>query len=158
MPLLETVTDLHRQADVLRRRRYGMIECVEQRLSAVYLRPWPKLISLPEIWWLGKRYHRRTAGDRCLLYYNQPWGHESFLALTYIVTSRDATLKTCFEALRLLDEIALLKGVDSIVAEASNPRISNALLRRLGWQRHVKGSRRRHYIKRLYRCGMAVAE
>lgn len=156
MPLLETVTDLHRQADVLQRRRYGVIQCIEQRFSAVTLRPWPKVISLPEIWWWGKRFHRHRAGDRCLLYYNQPWGQESFLALKYIVSSRDVTLKTVFEALRLLDEIAGIKGVDAIVTEASNPRISNTLLTRLGWQRHVLTSRRRHYIKRLY--GSEVAQ
>lgn len=150
MPLLEKVTDLDRQADVLRRRRYGVIEFVDQRFSAVYLRPWPKVISLAEIWWWGNRFHHRTAGDRGLLYYNQPWGHENFLTLKYAVSSRDVTLPTCYGALQLLDEIARLKGTDAIVTEVSNRRISDRVLTRMGWERHLLNSRRRHYIKRFY--------
>ena len=49
-----------------------MIETVGGRLAAIHLRPWPKLVSLPELVPLGPRYHPAGTADRCLLYYNQP--------------------------------------------------------------------------------------
>jgi hypothetical protein len=49
-----------------------------------------------------------------------------------------------------LDEIARIKGIDALVCEAWNLRLSDRLLRRCGWERHVLHSRRRHFIKRFY--------
>ena len=74
----------------------------------------------------------------------------NYLALKYVVSHRETTLASFRGALRVLDEIARLKGVDALVCEASNPRISARLLRRWGWERHLPRSRRRHYIKRFY--------
>lgn len=146
----QSVVDLKHAADVLRRRRYGVIEIVDEQLRAVHLRPWPKVISVAEIWWLGSRFHRRAAGNRCLLYYNQPLGFGNFLTLKYVVSSSAATLKTFRGALVVLDEIARLKRSDAALCEASNLRISDRLLNRWGWQPHVPDSPRRHFIKRFY--------
>ena len=150
MPLFQTVRDLKRQADVLRKRAYGVI-CTEQgQLKEIRLRPWPKLISAAEISLWGNRFHNRAGGDCCWLYYNQPRRHRNFLALKYIVSSREATFKTFRRSLILLDEIARIKQTDAIVAELSNLRISDRLARRWGWEPHFPSSRRRHYIKRFY--------
>jgi hypothetical protein len=149
MPLFQTVTDLRRGAEALRRRRYGAIEMIDGRLKAIYLRPWPKLISCGEIWFqqflfLGGR------SDRCLLYYDQPWRAPNFLALKYLVSSRGATYRTVHRAAMVLDEVARIKRIDAIVCEAWNLRLSDRLLKRCGWERHFHTSRRRHYIKRFY--------
>jgi hypothetical protein len=150
MPLLVTVNDLQEGAAVLRRRRYGVIETTAGRLHAVRLRPWPKLISVGEVWWQEAFFHRGAAGDRCRLYYDQPRRMPSFLALKYVVTSHGASFATLLAALDVLDEIARLKDADAIVCEAWNRRISDRALARAGWERHVLHSRRRHYIKRFY--------
>jgi len=148
MPLFQTITDLDQQADVIRQRRYGVIEIEDHHFQAIHFRPWPKIISMAEIWWLGGRFHQNNQGDRCLLYYNQPRGNDDFLALKYIVSSRDATFATFRRALLILDCIALIKASKAIVAEVSNLRISDRLLTRWGWVSHVPQSKRRHFIKR----------
>ncbi len=150
MPLFQTVDDLQSQADTLKRRAYGVI-CIESgKLKEIVLRPWPKLISVAEISWLGNRTHDRTAGDYCWVYYNQPRRHRNFLALKYIVSSQQASFRTFRNSLIVLDEIARIKRSDAIVCELRNMRISDRLCRRWGWESHVPSSRRRHFIKRFY--------
>jgi hypothetical protein len=150
MPLFESITDLHAGASAIRRRRYGVIEMADGRLKAVHLRPWPKMISLGEIWLQEMIWRRTRAADRCLLYYDQPLRLPKYLALKYVVSSRGATFATARGAALVLDEIARIKQIDAIVCDAWNRRISDRLLRRWGWERHVPHSRRRHYIKRFY--------
>jgi hypothetical protein len=150
MPLFETVLDLREQADVLRRRAYGVIIISTGRLHAVHLRPWPKLLAARDVLGPGRPLTRDAGRDTCWLYYNQPCRHRRFLALKYIVSSPHATFQTLRGALVVLDEIARLKGTDAIVAEVRNLRISHRLLRRWGWERQLVSSRRRHYIKRFY--------
>lgn len=150
-PWFETVTDLRAGAEVLRRRRYGVIEVADERLVRVRLRPFAKWISLPEQRLLGTWHHRRRNANRCLLYYNQPWGHANYLALPYVLTGRGSTLGTLLTALATLDEIARIKRSDAIVCDVANPRISDRLLRRWGWEPHLQNDRwHRHWIKRFY--------
>ena len=146
----QTVTDLVRQAEILRVRRYGVIEMSAGRLVGVHLRPWPKMISLPEVWWLGGWSHYRLQGDRCWLYYQQPHSCPDYLALPYVVSGSRGSLASFHGALEVLDEIARIKGSLAIVCDLTNTRISDRLLRRWGWDRHLLHSRRRHCIKRFY--------
>jgi len=150
MPLFQTITCLRDDAATLRVRRYGMIEMIDGRLAGVHLRPWPKMISAAEIWLFDNRYHRKKTGDRCQLYYNEPLSCPGYLTLKYVVSSSGATLKTFHGATVVLDEIARIKNMNATVCEAWNTRISERLLSRWGWERHVLQSRRRHYIKRFY--------
>lgn len=149
-PLLETVTDLGEGAEVLRRRRYGVIEAAGGRFRRVLLRPLPKLVSVPEIRLLGRWVHRHRALDRCLLYYNQPWRFPNFLAVKYVVSARGTTLGTALRVLEVLDEIARLKRTDALLGAVINGRLSARLLARWGWQPHCPSRRQRHYIKRFY--------
>jgi len=151
MALFESVADLNdpAQADVVRRRRYGVIEIVDGRLTRIVFRPFPKLVSVWESLVLGAWFHRR-AGDRCYLYFNQPLQSPKYLALKYAVSHRDTTLRSFFAGLRVLDQIAEIKSSDAIVADAANLRISERLLTRLGWQRHTNSRWHRNYIKRFY--------
>ena len=150
MPLFETVHCLQAGEARLRRRRYGVIEIVDERLAGIHLRPWPKSISLLEIAWFGRRFHRQRRGNRCLLYYNQPLRFPNFLVLKYVVSTRGTSLSAIRSSLIVLDEIARIKQADATLAEVSNLRISDRLLRRYGWERHLLQSRRRHYIRRFY--------
>ena len=96
--------------ETIRARRYGVIETIGGRLVAVHLRPWPKLLALPEILPLGPRYHAAGAADRCLLYYNQPRRLPNFLALKYMVSTLGTSFATFRAALTVLDAIAELKA------------------------------------------------
>lgn len=150
MPLFESVHDIARDAEILRRRPYGVICVEDEQLRCIRLRPWPKIISQPEIALWGQWLHGSASGDRCWLYYNQPLRHRNFLALKYVVSSQHASFKTFRGALVLLDEMARIKRSDAILCEVPNRRISDRLLRRWGWERHLRASRRRHFIKRFY--------
>lgn len=145
-----TIDDWHAGSEALRRRRYGVIETSGGRLVAVHLRPWPKLLSWPEIWPVGPGYHARGAADRCLLCYNQPRRFGNFLALKYIVSTPSTSYATFRAALVALDELARLKGSDALLCDAANTRLSDRLLQRLGWTPHAPKRWRRNYIKRLY--------
>jgi hypothetical protein len=146
----DTIKDLSTGRDHIRARRYGVIEVVGAKLVAVHLRPWPKLISLPEILPLGPRYHAAGAPDRCLLYYNQPWRMPNFLALKYIVSTTGTSYATLRAALSVLDHIAELKRTDAIVCDAGNIRLSDRLLARFGWEPHKPQRWHRNYIRRFY--------
>ena len=137
-------------AEVIRRRRYGVIEAMDGRLAAVHFRPWPKLVSLPEALLLGNWYHDRRTADRCRLYFNQPWRFRNFLAVPYAVCGRGTRLATMNAALAALDEIARIKQTDALLADVMNFRISPRVLARYGWVAHNPSRWHRHYIKRFY--------
>jgi hypothetical protein len=148
--LSETIGDLDTGRARLVARRYGVIDTVGGELRAVHLRPWPKLVSLPELLPLGPRYHCRGVADRCLLYYNQPRRMPNFLALRYIVSTRGTSYRTFRAALMALDQIAALKSIDAMVCDAGNIRLSDRLMARLGWEPHRPQRWHRNYIRRFY--------
>jgi len=148
--LCETIRDLDSGCERLRARRHGVVETAGGELQAVYLRPWPKLASLPELWPLGSRYHARGEADRCLLYYNQPRRMPNFLALKYVVSTTGTSYRTFRAALAALDAIAELKRIDAIVCDAANMRLSDRLMERLGWEPHKPQRWHRNFIRRFY--------
>jgi hypothetical protein len=150
MPLWETITDLEAAAPRIAARRYGLVHTQAGQFESLRLRPFPKWSSLADVHVFGRRKHEHLPGDHCWLYYNQPWGHEQFLALTFVVSSSGGTLATVRRALTVLDEIARIKRSDAILGDACNLRISDRVLRRWRWSPHKPGSGRRHYIKRFY--------
>lgn len=152
MAWFETVTDPAAGAAVLRRRRYGVIDIRDQRLAGIHLRPWPKVVGWPDLRVLGPWLHRRRPGNRCLLYYNQPLRCRNFLALKYMQSFRGTTLATFQLALRVLDEVARLKGADALLTDVANLRISDRTMRRYGWEPHAPSRWHRNYIKRFYGC------
>lgn len=149
-PLFETVTDLAAQADVVRRRRYGVIEVEAGQFQRLRLRPFAKFYTPYDYFLRGEGFHRSQPGDRCLLYYNQPRQFSNFLALKYVVSTRDATLAAFRGALDVLDEIAEIKRADALLCEVANFRISDRLMARWGWAPHAPARWRRNYIKRFY--------
>jgi hypothetical protein len=145
----QSVKNLDGDADVLREHRHGVIDVRNGRLSAIRLRPWPKLVSLAGVAW-GYLSHRHVPGDRMRLYYDQPRNCPNFLALKFALSARDTTLKTALLALRVLDEIAQIKQSDALLMDATNFRLSPQMLARFGWEAHAPSRWHRNYIKRFY--------
>jgi hypothetical protein len=150
MPLFESCTDLGRDADRLRRRRYGMIEVIDGRLKRIVLRPWPTIPTWFEARLLGPWRHRKHGGKVCRLYYNQPRSRDNFLTLAYVESGRDAGLISFRGALAVLDEIARIKRSDFLVTDVANLRISDRLLDRWGWSPLAPRHGHRLYVKRYY--------
>ena len=146
----DTKCDFKSGREQVRARRYGVIETCAGEFQAIYLRPWPKLVSLPELLPLGPRYHARGSADRCLLFYNQPLRMPNFLALKYIVSTAGTSYRTFRAALVVLDAIAELKRIDAIVCDAANARLSDRLMARLGWEPHKPERWHRNFIRRFY--------
>ncbi len=134
----------------LRRGRFGIIETRTGRLHAIHLRPWPKIVSAWETEWLGGSQHESRPGDRCLLYYNQPWRFPDFLALTFVLSYRDSTLATFRRATEMLDEVARVKRTDALLCDAWNLRISERLWPAGAGEPHKPQRWHRNYIKRFY--------
>lgn len=148
----ETITDLNRQQAMLRNRRYGVIEIVAGELSAIRLRPFPKLASWPEVALLGRWTHQRRSGDYCRLYYNQPLRHSNYLALKYVVSHSNTSFRSIRLGLSILDEIARLKRTDAILCDVANLRISDRMLTRFGWTPLSPAGWHRLFVKRFYGC------
>lgn len=135
---------------LIRSRRYGVIEMKDGQFYALHFRRWPRLVTVLDVMWWGPRYHRSTPGDHCLLYYHQPFRFPNFLALTYVLSTRQCSLATFHGGLNVLDRIAEIKGTDALLCDAWNSRISDRLLARWGWQPHAQSRWHRNYIKRFY--------
>lgn len=148
--LFESVNSFDGNESLIKARPYGVIECREGNLVTIRFKPWPKIISATEAAWLGAFKHKRVDQDRCRIFYNQPIGHRSFLALKYIESTLGTTLATLRRTMQVLDEIARVKKTDAILAHVTNKRISDRLLRRWGWETHLNHKRSRHFIKRFY--------
>jgi len=148
--LWQTIGDWHAAGEVIRSRRYGVIETSAGQFAAIHFRPWPKLLAWPEIWPVGPTYHARGQADRCLLYFNQPLRHSRYLALKYLVSTLATSSATVLAALTMLDAVAELKRSDAILCDVTNARFSDRLISRLGWQSHKPQRGHRNYIKRFY--------
>lgn len=133
----------------IREGHYGLIVAEQGRIVEIRMRRFPKLLAWPEIWPCGASYHPRGPVDRCWLYYNQPRRFPNFLALKYVATTAGSRYATFRAALAGLDAIAALKGVDAILCDAANRRLSDRLLARLGWTPHKPQRWHRNFIKRL---------
>ena len=147
--LYAVVHDLAADADRLRRRGCGVIETACGQLERIVLRPFPKIVTALGSRIFGRLEHRLRRGNRCRLYFNQSRRFPNFLALRYVVTTRDADYATFRAALTALDEIARVKGIDALLCDAANLRLSDRFLARLGWVPHAPMAGHRNFIKRL---------
>jgi hypothetical protein len=149
-PLFETITDLADGADILRERRYGIIEMKGGVFRRIRLRPFPKIVTAPGILLFGNTFHRHFPGDRLWLYYNQPVRFSNFLVLKYVVSQRNTGFGSLARALDVLDEIARLKRSDALLCDVGNWRIATEMIGRWGWVPHTPRRWHRHFIKRFY--------
>lgn len=144
----ETITDVISAKDVVRRRRFGVIESRSGVLAAIHFRPFPTLASLPEAGFdrLARNWRRKE--DRCWVYFNEPRSCPGYLTLAYFLSSTGTSLATVQAALKALDEIAKIKRSDAIVCDASNLRLTDRMLARFGYENHAPKLTGRHFIKR----------
>jgi hypothetical protein len=134
----------------IRTARYGVIETAGGCLQAVHKRLFPKLVAWPELWPVPDRYHRGGTADRCLLYFNQPRSCPNFLALKYVISTRATSYATFRAAIATLDAVAAAKGIDALVCDVANSRLSDRFLARQGWEKHKPQRWHRNFIKRFY--------
>ena len=132
MPLFESITDLTGGSDLLRQGRYGLIEAADGQFRRVAIRPFPKLVSVPGILLIGGWRHRRQAGDRICLYYNQPRRFPNFLAIKYVESARDTSIATLTRAMAVLDLIARIKQSDALLCDVANAPDHHQAARPLG--------------------------
>ena len=143
-----SLTDLRQDPDLIRRWRCGRIVMQAGKLVRVERRWLTGGVSMAQVWWQTR--FGRDDDDRCCLDYHQPLGMPAFLTLDYIRSGRKAGYKTFIGACHVLDEIARMRGASAIVAHVSNGGISDRLLERVGWQRHLEHWSGRHWIRRFY--------
>jgi hypothetical protein len=145
---LGAVNDPVSGADQLRRWRYGRIIMQAGRLVEIQRRLSCGSVSVAQVWWQAK--YGRNDDDICWLDYHQPFGMPTFLTLDYIRSGSLAGYKTFAGAGHVLDEIAKTRGATAIVAHVANHNITDRLLARLGWERHMHHWKGRHWIRRFY--------
>lgn len=148
--LCQTVLDLDRQAALVRDARHGVIEAIEGRFSRLVLRPWPKLVSLADVYLFGPWFHRRLRRDRCLLYFDQPWGSPNYLAVKYFLAYGGTSYASIVAARRAIDEVARIKGSDALVCHVGNGRLSARIMARWGWEPLNDSPRCSLFVRRFY--------
>ncbi|HBJ35186.1 MAG TPA: hypothetical protein DDZ51_10615 [Planctomycetaceae bacterium] len=142
-----TVTDLRIQSGVLKTWPSGKIRMSGGKLLDIRCGIVARRSSVARVW-LESRF-RSQPPDRCVLHYHSPF-LSRYLSLDLVLAGPQTHLSTIRGACAMLDEIARLRGAVAIFAHVSTTRISDRLLQRLGWQRHLQGESGRHWIKRFY--------
>ncbi len=145
---LNATSDPIGDGDKIRRWRCGRIVMKDGRLVEIQHRLMCGSASVAQVWWQAK--YGRSDDDVCWLDYHQPLGMRQFLTLDYIRSGKQAGYKTFVGACKMLDEIARIRSAVAIVAHVTNHSISDRLLQRLGWQRHLHHWKGRHWIRRFY--------
>lgn len=145
---LDAIDDPRREAEKIRRWRCGRIVMQAGRLVEVQRRLSSGSVSMAQVWWQAK--YGRNDDEICWIDYHQPIGMSAFLTLDYVRSGTRAGYRSFRGATVVLDEIARLRGTLAIVAHVSNGNISDRLLVRLGWQRHLDSWNGRHWIRRFY--------
>lgn len=144
---LGQATSVNGFADRIQTWHYGEIEVCRGELLAIYPRWWPKFASQWEAW--RDSYLRRPPVDVCRIYYAFPRRTPDYLTVIYAHAGPKTQLKTLFRGVRLVDEIAAIWKVKAIVCQATNARLNERLMRRLGYVRHAFSLGENHYIKRM---------
>lgn len=145
---LDFTTDLVRDASKIRRWRYGRILMKAGRLVEIQRRLTCGSVSIAQVWWQAK--YGRSDDDVCWIDYHTPLGMPSFLTLDYIRAGTYAGYQSFCGACHLLDDVARIRGASAIVAHVSNGNISDRLMIRMGWERHLQDWCGRHWIRRFY--------
>ncbi|MCC6510378.1 MAG: hypothetical protein IT423_14840 [Pirellulaceae bacterium] len=154
--LCSLATDLQADAGRLEKWGAGRIVTANGRLRFVQRRWIPYRAHRLGVWWDMRQ--RLSTAVQCELLFHHRWGNPDFLVLSYVKSHARASLASLYCASLALDEIARLKRSHAIVAEINNPRISDRLLERWGWERHCLSWRGRHFIKRFYGVFPAIPE
>lgn len=140
--------DPERDASLIRRWRCGRIVMRDGRLDSIRQRRTVGSVSVAEVWIKSK--FTRPRGDVCMLDYHQPFGMRAFITLDFVHSGMQTSARTFLGACRVLNYVARIRGVLAIVAHVTNESISDRLLERNGWERHLTHWSGRHWIRRFY--------
>ena len=127
--------------------RFGVVHVRNDCEYAVRWRLLPKVPSRLEAWL--DAYWRRLPDNQLQLYYNAPNRCPGFLVLAYARAGRNTSIASLRTGLSALDEIAMIMHKQSIVCEATNPRLTSRVMNYFGYTRHAHQLKGHHYIKRL---------
>jgi hypothetical protein len=141
------VTDVSESAYQIKSWHYGEIELREGKLHRIYPRWWPRIGSAWES--MVDSYIRRLPEDHCRVYYAFPLRSPGFMSVLYAYSGPRTSYKTLLRGVTAVEEIARLRNVQAIVCQATNPRLNERLMSRLGYVRHAHSLGSNHYIKRL---------
>ncbi len=148
MLCVESTNDPFKDERKICRWRNGRIVMRAGKLIEIQRRLTCGSVSVAQVWWQSK--YGRDDDDLCWIDYHQPLGMSKFLTLDYIRAGTKAGYKSFCGAVHVLDEIARIRGAAAIVAHVSNGNISDRLLARMGWERHLESWNGRHWIRRFY--------
>jgi hypothetical protein len=140
--------NLNDHSSEIKQLRCGRIVMEAGHLVAIENHLLSSPVSIAQVWWESN--HGRIQGDVCHLDFHVPRGMPAFLTLDYVRSGNQTSYKTFLGACNILNEVARIKRVGAIVAHITNGRISDRLLERQGWQRHMPNWRGRHFIRRFY--------
>jgi hypothetical protein len=71
------------------------------------------------------------------------------MTVSYAHSGPRTQYKTLFRGVQAVDEIAAIWNAQAIVCQATNERLNERLLNRLGYVRHALSLGNNHFIKRL---------
>lgn len=140
---VESLSESH---DLVRAWRYGEIELKNGALHRIYPRWWPRIGSEWES--MLDSYMRRLPDDVCRVFYAFPRSSPGFMSVLYAYSGRNTQAKTLLLGVSTVDEIAEIHQAKAIVCQATNARLTERLMRRLGYVRHAHSLGPNHYIKR----------
>lgn len=126
--------------------RCGRIVVAAGRLIRVEQHRFPSPASIAQIWF-QRRFFRST-GDACWLDYHVPRNLPGYMTVDFIRSGRGARFSTTAAAMHALHEIARLRNSQAIVANVTNSDLTDRLISRFGWQRHLPHWPGRHFIRR----------
>lgn len=127
--------------------RYGVIVVRNDSEYAIHRRIFPKIPSRLEAW-IDARWRRLP--DNCWqLYYNAPYRCPGFLVLAYVCAGGNTSVASLRTGMAVLDEVARMKGLQSIVCETTNPKLTSRVMKYFGYIQHAHQLKGLHYIKRL---------
>lgn len=150
------ITRLKGSESRLEKWRCGRIVTCEGRLRLIQRRWLGYRASLLRVG-IDKRFRPRGLPE-CVLLYHHGWLSKDYLVLGYVASHPRASTASLYCAGLVLDEVARVKGCHAIVTEVTNPRLSDQLLERWGWERHCQSWSGRHFIKRFYGTYPEIAE
>ena len=131
----------------IRRIRYGRIFATGPN-SIRLSRRLPIQSSIAQVAWQRRFGRNRPIG--CRMDYHVPFGTPRVIAIDYVLSDRRAGYNAFRRTVAAIDEIAAIRNSIAIVAHVTNDAMTDRLMERLGYQRHLPNARGRHFIRRFY--------
>jgi hypothetical protein len=144
---LGSIIDLAHSHARIRNCRYGEIELIDGAVHRIYPRWWPRVGSEWES--MMDSYLPRLPADHCRVYYAFPMRSPGFMSVLYAHSGPNTCYRTLYRGVTAVDEIAKIRNAEAIVCQVTNTRLTERLMRRLGYVRHAFSLGDNHYIKRL---------